>query len=479
MESGKMPPQAIDLEEAVLGALIIERDAYHRCSDVLSPDVFYIDKHQKVYQAIQNLIEDKSPVDMLMVSQELKRMGQLDNVGGMFFVTELTGRVASAAHMERHARVIKEKYIAREIIRLSSELYEKAYSDESDLTKLVDDCVSIPNTIINIVDTGSEIPEFSVHVDGAINALKERIRKNKEGIPIGLPTISKNLDKMIIGMMPEDLIILAARPSVGKSAVALACAEHQAEEGFNPAFFSMEMGAVSLVDRLMLAKSGVDSYNYRSGNINDSELQSINIAASDLRSKNIYIDDKSSVGVEYIRAKVMKLKKKGKCDIVYIDYLQIAATTDDARHLALGKVTGGLKQMARDLKVPVVLLSQVNREASKRAGSRRPGMPDLKESGSIEQDADVIIFIHDPIKAGEIENDGVEYKDGDMILIVAKQRQGRTGDVPIVANETKSNFTDAVTEYGYSSGDSPPIDFYDSERSNTDEQIPFDFDSKF
>lgn len=433
---GKTPPQAMDLENAILGALMLDQDGFSQCSSILTQECFYKEANQHVYKAIKNLYDKSNPVDILTVTEELKRLELLDTVGGAYYIVSLCENVASSGHIEYHSKIVKSKYVLREIIRKGSELVDKSYTD--DLDNSISDVMNFSNSIIDILNTGSDIHNMSYYVDKSLESLRDRIYKYDNDIPIGIPTQIKELNRMLIGLMQSDLIILAARPSVGKSAVSLSWAKHQSSLGYSCAFFSMEMTAVSLVDRLIISESGVNAERYRSGRINKNDMFKIEKASLELKDRNFYIDDKPCVDVSYIKSKVAKLQKNGMCDIVYIDYLQIAKKSDKKTHEAIGEITSGLKQMAKDLNVPVVLLSQVNRDVSKRAGSKRPGMADLKDSGSIEQDADVIIFIHDPIKAGECD----EFVDGEMLLIVAKQRLGLTGTVHVKTNESRTDYFD-------------------------------------
>lgn len=479
MDIGRIPPQDINLESAILGALMLESGALSLVEGILTKECFYVHSHQLIYEAMINLSSKNHPIDMLTVTDELRTMGNLEKVGGACAVVQFTNSVATSAHIEYHVRVVYEKYLRRNIICKYGKLIEDTYDDNVETEILLDNITRIERELNGGSLSGS-IKTLKQCVDESVSSMESRVHKYENNIPVGLPLPLKRLERYIIGFLPTELTIIAARPSVGKTAFAIACASYQAEYGYIPAFFSLEMTGLSLTNRLILAASNVDSYNFRSGKLSTNEILAIKIAANTLKELNLYIDDKPAAKSSYIKAEVKKLKADSKCDIVYVDYVQISGLNPSLKtNEAIGEFTREMKILAKDLGIPIVLLSQINRGPELRAGSgKRPGLSDLKASGSIEEDADIVLALHDPYKAGEIEkDDGEEYSKYDRSIIILKNRQGETGVVECTTNETNTKYFDAkITKNESYKEDSPDLDWTRSFPENSNQQDDLDFD---
>ncbi|MDR2414046.1 MAG: replicative DNA helicase [Odoribacteraceae bacterium] len=441
VEHGKMPPQALELEEAVLGALMLEKDAYIMVSDLLKPECFYKEAHQRVYRAVQTLSLNAEPVDLLTVSEELKRTGDLETVGGYYYLSKLTSRVASAVHIEFHARIIVQKYIQRELIRASTEIQARAYDDAADVADLVD----LAQKMVFEIAEGNvkkETMPINVLVDQAIKTIEE-IAKQDGGVS-GAPSGFDALDGVTSGWQASDLVIIAARPSMGKTAFVLSMARNMAVEHDVPvAIFSLEMSSLQLVNRLIASETGIGSEKLRNGDLTVSDWKNLHAKITSLLKAPLYVDDTPALSIFELRAKCRRLQQRYGIKVLVIDYLQLMTTGSDMRgnrEQEVSMISRQLKIIAKELNVPVIALSQLNRSLEQRE-NKRPMLSDLRESGAIEQDADMVVFIHRPERVGIIVDDEGNSLRGIAEIIIAKHRNGAVGDVRLRFVEELALFT--------------------------------------
>lgn len=439
---GRVPPQALDMEEAVLGAIMLEKDAIISILDILKPESFYKDSHQKIYSAISALSLKEFPVDLYTVTEELKAGGQLDEVGGPVYLTQLTSKVVSAAHVEFHARIVAQKYIQRELIRVTSDIQTRAFDDSNDVNELLD---YSENELFQIAEGNikKEVAPLSMVLKEAIHEIEEASKK--EDALVGVPSGFTNLDRLTMGWQRSDLIIIAARPSMGKTAFALSMARNMTvEHKKSIAFFSLEMAAIQLVNRLIVAETELPSNRIRNGKLKDAEWRQLEERIKTLEKANIYIDDTPAISVFELRAKCRRLKAQGKLDLAVVDYLQLMTGPADSgsREQEVSAISRSLKSIAKELEVPILALSQLNRSVEVRGGSKRPQLSDLRESGAIEQDADMVVFIHRPEKYGMMTLENGNSSKGVAEIILAKNRNGPVDDVYLRFREEKAQFTD-------------------------------------
>ena len=468
---GKLPPQAVDLEEAVLGALMLEKEAVNTVIDILQPQSFYKEIHQKIFAAIQDLFQRSEPVDILTVTHELKNRGELDVVGGPYYITQLTNRVASAANIEFHARVISQKYIQRELIRISSQIITDAYDDTTDVFTLLD---TAETNLFGVAE--GNIRKSYASMSDLIRESIEQIEnaKNKESGVIGVASGFTALDRVTSGWQPSDLVIIAARPAMGKTSYVLSLARNAAVDFKIPvAFFSLEMSSVQLVTRLISAESEISSEKLRSGNLRGDELQQIHSRITELSEAPLFIDDTAGLSVFELRAKARRLKSKHDIQLLIIDYLQLMSGGGDNkngnREQEISMISRSLKSIAKELNIPVLALSQLSRAVETRGGDKRPQLSDLRESGSIEQDADMVQFIHRPDYYGLTEDEEGNPTKGIANIIIAKHRNGSVCDVQLKFIDTLAKFQDF---------DQGSHDFGDYDNTNfTSMPIGEDFDN--
>ena len=443
LEHGKVPPQATDLEEAVLGALMLEQDAVSAVIDILKPEVFYKEVHQKIFAAILRLFTKSEPVDILTVTNELKSSGELEMVGGPYYITMLTSRIASAANVEYHARILIQKHIQRELIKISSDIIKDAFEDTTDVFDLLDKAeqglfsVSESNLRRNFEDMPSLIKQAIEDIEAA---------KNSDSHFRGVPSGYAELDRVTTGWQKSDLIILAARPAMGKTAFALSMARNIAVEFNKPvAVFSLEMSAVQLVTRLISSETELPASKLKKGDLADYEWHQLNTKIHSLADAKIFIDDTPALSVFELRAKCRRLKQQHDIQMVFIDYLQLMTLGRDNRgnrEQEISTISRSLKALAKELNVPVLTLSQLSRAVESRSNSRRPILSDLRESGAIEQDADIVMFIYRPEYYGlEQFEDGVPSK-GAAEIIIAKHRNGPTANVRLRFIDRFAKFED-------------------------------------
>ncbi|MCP9611048.1 replicative DNA helicase [Coprobacter tertius] len=430
-ELGKLQPQAQELEEAVLGALMLEKDAYAIVSDILKPDCFYEHKHQLIYSAIVDLAMQQKPIDMLTVAEQLRRRGELDEVGGEFIIAELTGRVASAANIEFHARIIAQKYLARELIRFSSEISTKAFDETNDVDDLMQEAEG-KLFEISQRNVKKDVTQINPVIKEALDILQ--IASNRKDGLSGLQTGFNDLDKITSGWQNSDLVIIAARPAMGKTAFVLSMAKNMAINYNTPvAMFSLEMSNVQLVNRLIVNTCEIPGEKIKSGQLAPYEWEQLMSKIKDLYDAPIYIDDTPSLSVFELRTKARRLVREHGVKILIIDYLQLmnaSGMSFGSREQEISTISRSLKGLAKELNIPIIALSQLNRSVENRQDKdKRPQLSDLRESGAIEQDADMVCFIHRPEYYKIVEDEAGHSLVGLAEIIIAKHRNGATGNV--------------------------------------------------
>jgi replicative DNA helicase len=443
LELGKLPPQAIGLEEAVIGGLLLESDSFLEICDILKANSFYKDSHQKIYLAIQRIFTNNNPIDMLTVMESLRQSKELDEVGGPAYLAQLSGRVGSASHIEFHARIIQQKFIQRELIRVSSEIQNRAFDDSIDVNELID----YSETELFNVQQGNVKNEPVIIGDIGkveLNNLEEISKSDKEFI--GIPSGMTALDRRMNGFNKKKLIIIAARPAMGKTTLMVSISKTQALE-FNKsvAVFSLEMGRDELWYKYICDDTGITYARLINGDLNSDEWAAIEYAQSKLEQSNLYIDDTPGITLMELRAKCRRLKMKRGIDIIYIDYLQLMQGNRERngnREQEVSAISRGLKLISKELDIPVVCFSQLNRGVELRP-DKKPQLSDLRESGAIEQDADIVAFIHRPEYYGHDQYDNGESTVNKVDIIISKNRAGLTGDISL--NRT-SNFSKIYDE---------------------------------
>ena len=427
LQQGKIPPQALDLEEAVLGAMLIDKKGVDEVIDILQPEAFYKAVHQYIFEAIYQLFHDSQPIDLLTVSAELRKVGKLEAVGGEFYLVQLSQRVASSAHIEFHARIILQKFIQRSLIRISNEIIETAYKDSTDVFDLLDEAESKLYDV-----TQGNIKKSSETAQNLVLEAKKRIEdiSKREGLS-GVSTGFEKLDKLTSGWQPSDLIIIAARPGMGKTALTLSMARNMAVTKEIPvAFFSLEMSSVQLITRLISSETGLSSEKLRTGKLADHEWQQLNVKVTDLEKAPLFIDDTPSLSIFDLRAKARRLSSQHGIKLIIVDYLQLmtAGSSSKAgnREQEISTISRNLKALAKELDIPVIALSQLSRAVETRGGTKRPMLSDLRESGAIEQDADIVSFIYRPeyYNIDEWDDEERTPSQGQAEFIVAKHRNG-------------------------------------------------------
>jgi replicative DNA helicase len=445
LEHGKLPPQAVELEEAVLGALMLEKDAVNTVIDILQAKSFYKDAHQRIFEVIQELFQRSEPIDILTVTNRLKQKGELDLIGGAYFISQLTNRVASAANIEFHARIISQKYIQRELIRISSEIINDAFDETTDVFSLLDKAES-GLFAVSEGNIRKNYDSMSTLIRLAIKQIESA--KNQDGSVIGVPSGFTDLDRITSGWQKSDLIILAARPAMGKTSFALSLGRNAAIDFKMPiAVFSCEMSSLQLVTRLVSSESEISSEKLRSGNLANHEIEQIHAKIADLAEAPIFIDDTPALSVFELRAKARRLKAQHDIQLIVVDYLQLMTVGGDGkgnREQEISTISRSLKSIAKELDIPVIALSQLSRAVETRGGDRRPQLSDLRESGSIEQDADMVLFIHRPEYYGLTEDEEGNSTRGVANIIIAKHRNGSVGDVQLKFTNELAKFGDLI-----------------------------------
>ncbi|HPR31146.1 MAG TPA: replicative DNA helicase [Prolixibacteraceae bacterium] len=439
---GKIPPQAVEVEEAVLGALMLEREAFIGVADVLTEECFYKEEHRDIFRVIKELSMEDKPVDLLIVTQELKNRDLLEKVGGPLYITRLTSQVASAAHLEFHARIIAQKFIQRELILSCSEIQAKAYDDTKDVDELINEAES---AIFKISEGNikKETQPIKPILKEAVHLIDEA-KKRKDGLS-GIPSGFSKIDRITSGWQKTDLIIIAARPAMGKTAFVLSMMRNMAVDFKKPvAMFSLEMSSIQLVNRIIASESELGSDKIKKGDIYGDDMQKLNNAISVLEEAPVFIDDTPALSIFELRAKCRRLKMQHDIAMVLVDYLQLMTAGTDtrgSREQEVSTISRSLKAIAKELDIPIIALSQLNRSVESREG-RRPQLSDLRESGAIEQDADMVIFIHRPEYYGlDTDEDGNSLRNVAEIII-AKHRNGAVGDVRLSFRKELAKFID-------------------------------------
>lgn len=432
LNGGNKPPQATELEEAVLGALMLDANALNTAIDLLHEEFFYKPEHQAIFRAIRKLFEQNQPVDMITVTNQLRQSGELEAAGGAFHISELTSHIVSAAHIEYYARVLSEKYISRELIRISTETIASAYDETTDVVDLLD------KTEGRLMDINEKNFRTDYRPIGdLVHEAHDQIVETAEnkGNTSGIPSGFTALDSMTAGFQPGTLIILAARPAMGKTACALSMARNIAvEQGKPVAFFSLEMTGVELAMRLISAEAQIPGDKLKKGDLALHEIQQLETRTQRLNEAKIFIDDTPQLTIYELRAKCRRLKDHHDIQMVFIDYLQLMSAGSDAmsrngnREQEISTISRQLKALSKELGIPVLAMAQLSRAVETRGGTKKPMLSDLRESGAIEQDADIVMFIYRPEYYGIAEDENGSTA-GMADIILAKHRSGGVGEV--------------------------------------------------
>ncbi len=426
---GKIPPQAKDLEEAILGAIMLEKAAWDTVVEILKPECFYVDANQRIFSAMQSLAIKSLPIDLLTVVEELKFKEELELVGGPYYVTKLTNSVVSSANIETHSRIVLQKFIQRELIRISGEIITEAYEDSTDVFDLLDNAEGKLFEITNN-HLRKNFEDMQTVLMNTLSRIED-LRKREDDIT-GVPTGFEHLDNLTYGWQNDDLIVLAARPSVGKTAFALNLARNAALHPTKPTgvgFFSLEMSSSQLVQRILSAESEIWLEKISRGKLEEHEMkQLLKKGIERLVNAPFYIEDSAALNIFELRAKCRRLKNKHDIGLIIIDYLQLMSGTADRnsnREQEISKISRDLKTLAKELHIPIIALSQLSREVEKRPGANKvPQLSDLRESGAIEQDADMVMFLYRPEYNGITETEDGESTKGQTFLKIAKHRNG-------------------------------------------------------
>ena len=435
-----MQPHAPELEEAVIGACLIEQEALPLIADKLRPEMFYDDHHQLIFAALMAMYHAGKKIDILTVKEELARRGNLDAIGGPYAIVQLSSKVASSAHIEYHAQIIHQKYLAREMVVGFNKLLTCAMDETIDIDDTLIDAHNLLDRLEGESGHNAHIRDMETLMADTMEEAERRIAKSVNGVT-GIPTGLTELDKKTGGLQDNDLIVIAARPSVGKTAFALHLARHAALAGNAVAVYSLEMQGERLGDRWLMAACNINPYRWRNGIPNPQEVAEARTTASGLAQLPIYVDDSSSVSMDHIRSSARLLKSRKQCDMIIIDYLQLCDMST--------KQVNKAKLLAKELHIPVVLLSQLNRESENRPGGR-PELAHLRESGAIEQDADIVILLYRPAMLHiPTDRESGYPTEGLGVAIVAKQRNGETGNVYFGHNQSITKFYDYVPPMEY------------------------------
>ncbi|MGE0825818.1 MAG: replicative DNA helicase [Candidatus Binatia bacterium] len=436
----KVPPQSLDAEESVLGGILLDTNALDRTVEMMSDEDFYREVHRKIFRAMLALSEKGEPIDLVTLTDALKARGELADVGGATYLAELLDKVPSAANIAHYARIVREKAVLRSLINVSNEIASRCYNGEEDIERFLDEA----ERLIFEVSEKRIRPAFSKMSEMIMDTVKavERLYERKE-LVTGVPTGFLDLDRMTAGLQPSDLIIVAARPSMGKTAFVLNIAQYVAlHTNTAVGVFSLEMSKEQLVMRMLCSEARVDNAKVRTGYLGERDFPRLAMAAGRLAEAPIYIDDTPAQNVLEVRAKARRLKREADIGLVVIDYLQLmrGLTSQENRTQELSEISRSLKSLAKELGVPVIALSQLNRQVEQRA-DKRPMMSDIRESGSIEQDADVIMFIYrDEVYKADSQDEGVAE------IVVGKQRNGPTGTVRLAFRREYTRFDNLVQD---------------------------------
>lgn len=449
-EITKLQPQAIDLENAVLGAVMIDKEAVITVMEILNQDFFYLDEHKEIFKAINQLFNASQPVDIMTVTERLRKNGQLEFVGGPKYIASLTDRVGSSANVEYHARIIAEKFIKRELISISSKIIEKSFDDTVDTFELLNEAEV---NLFGISETN--IKRGFEGIDTIIGkALREieQAGNEKEGLS-GVPSDYNDLDEMTSGWQKGNLIILAARPAMGKTSFALSLIRNAAVKYNKPvAIFSLEMSNIELVNRLIMSEANISGETLKKGSLSEEEKRELPGRIAALESAPIFIDDTAGLTIYEFRAKARKLKVQHHVQMIIIDYLQLMTAGTDSkgpgnREQEISTISRTLKAIAKELNIPIIALSQLSRAVESRSGEKKPQLSDLRESGAIEQDADMVMFIYRPEYYGVDFDETGNSNKGVAEIIIAKHRSGSIGSVKLRFVPEQTRFENLTTDY--------------------------------
>lgn len=442
LEAGKVPPQAVDVEEAVLGAMMIEPNCVPDVLERLTSECFYKEANRKIFSAISALSKDHEPVDIFTVAEALKRTGDLEMVGGPYYLSLLSSKVGAAAHVEYHVNILLQKHIQRELITISAEVQRDSFDDSIPVDDLLNNA---QQKLFDLAERNMKRETLPVQ-----DVLKDTIAEieanqdRTDGLS-GVPSGFTGIDKVTLGWQESDLVIIAARPSMGKTAFVLTMARNMAVDHHIPvAFFSLEMSSKQLVKRLLVSETGLSSEKIRGGKrLLDYELVQLHERIKDLAAAPLFIDDTPSISVYELRSKVRRLVRNAGVKLIIIDYLQLMTGPPELRGMReqeVSNISRSLKAIAKEMSIPVIALSQLSRDVEKRGGNKIPQLSDLRESGAIEQDADIVMFIHRPDYYGTEEEGAVP---GQAQIIIAKHRNGSTDVVPMIFRKNEARFVDS------------------------------------
>lgn len=442
---GKLPPQAPDLEEAVLGAIMIEKRAINEVSDILTADSFYVDAHRRIYEACLSLNKTGRPIDILTVVNELKARAELEIVGGAYYVSKLTNRVVGSHNIEYHSRIVQQKYIQRELIRLSTETIRDCFEDSCDIL----DALDIHEKGLTIITMGISKGREAQTVADVWHEIEEKNTAllKKDGV-IGVPSGLTEIDKLTGGWQKTDLIVIAARPAMGKTALVLCMARNAALDFKKPVLvFSLEMSTTQLVTRLVASETKEYIKSFTRNGIEPTRFFEHQKTCSKLIDSPLYIDDTPSLTLLELRAKARRMKRLHGIELIIIDYIQLMSGDGSKgnRENEISTISRGLKALAKELDIPIIILSQLNRQVESRGGDKRPQLSDLRESGAIEQDADIVAFLHRPEYYGITEYEGGRSTKGVAEFIIKKHRNGDIDTAEIEFINRLTRFQDFIT----------------------------------
>lgn len=471
---GKLPPQAQDFEEAILGAIMLEKDALRDAIETLKGKHFYNENHQLIFDSMLDLYNENQPVDILTVTEKLKTKGSLELVGGPYFIAKLTSKVSSAANIQYHAHIVIQKFIQRELIRIAGKTMTEAFDEGTDAFKLLDET---EKELYEVKNDGMKrsYKEISSIINDAI-AIIESNQDKKDGLT-GIPSGIRTLDDITSGWQKSDLIILAARPGMGKTAIALTMLRNAAVMFNKPvAFFSLEMSSAQLVTRLISGESEIPSESLKRGNLAEHEWAQLHTKIQKLSKAPIFIDDTPALSLFEFKAKCRRLHSKHNIEMVMVDYLQLMRGEDTGkngnREQEIGSISRGLKALAKELNIPIIALAQLSRDVEKRGGDKKPQLSDLRESGSIEQDADIVAFVH---RYSYYKGSEEAMQDESLSeVIIRKHRNGQPGEAKMHFLSHIGKFISFEENVGYGSdfGESQTITYKSRINTNHDESTP-------
>ena len=429
---GHLQPQAIDIEKVVLGALMIDKDAFTVVSEIIKPETFYEARHQKIYEAVQSLNLQEKPVDIMTVTEELRHKGTLEEVGGPSYIVELSSQVASSAHIEYHAHILAQKFLARQLIQFASMIETDAFDETVD----VDDLMQKAEGALFEISQKNMLQDY-VQIDTIVDQAHQLLLQaaNREGGLTGVPSGFRKLDDITAGWQPSDLIIIAGRPAMGKTSFALSIAKNIAVDYRKPiAFFSLEMNNVQLVNRLISNVCSIPGNKMLNGQLTPDEWERFDSNIRKMQGAPIYVDDTPGLSIFELRTKARRLVREHNIEVLMIDYLQLMNANGmrfNSRQEEVSTISRSLKSLAKELNIPVLALSQLSRAVEQREGveGKRPQLSDLRESGAIEQDADMVLFVHRPEYYHILQDEKGNDLHGMAQIIIAKHRKGATGDV--------------------------------------------------